>query len=220
MEKQHEVVYGIVSHLVAMEEDETLSSVKAALDSGIPPGQVIEQGLAPGLAEVGKLFEQGKYFLPDLMIAGKIMESCMVVLTPLLKNANASQTGKGRILLATVKGDIHDIGKNIVATMLVANGFEVVDLGRDVDALTIVRKAEELSVDAIGLSALLTTSMPYFREVIKILREKGVREKYPVVVGGGAVTADYANQIGANAYGTNAAAATAAFSSVIRKVNS
>jgi methylmalonyl-CoA mutase cobalamin-binding domain/chain len=145
------------------------------------------------------------------------MESAMQILRPHLEARNESIKSAGRVVIATVQGDIHDIGKNIVSAVLQANGFEVLDLGRDVPAATIVSKAEEFRADIIGMSCLLSTTLPYCRDTVRLLEEKGIREKYHVFVGGGPATPEFAHAIGAEYGGAHAEAAVDAMLRVMEK---
>jgi methylmalonyl-CoA mutase cobalamin-binding domain/chain len=158
------------------------------------------------IREIGEKFETGEVFLPDLMIAGKKMESCMAVFKPHLEVEEDGSVG-GRIVIGSVTGDIHDIGKNLVATMLSVGGFEVVDLGVGVGAMDFIKAAKKERADIIALSSLMTTTLPYQKEVLDLLRETGVRENYFVVVGGGPVTPEFATEVGADGWAENAALA-------------
>jgi methylmalonyl-CoA mutase cobalamin-binding domain/chain len=158
------------------------------------------------IREVGQKFETGEAFLPDLMIAGKKMERCMAVFRPHIEIDDESSAG-GRIVIGSVTGDIHDIGKNLVSTMLSVGGFEVVDLGVDVPAMEFIKAAKKEGADVIALSSLMTTTLPYQREVLDLLREMGLRDKYFVVIGGGPVTPEFAQDVGADGFAENAALA-------------
>jgi trimethylamine corrinoid protein len=168
--------------------------------------QVAIDAASAAIREIGEKFETGEVFLPDLMIAGKKMERAMAVFRPHLEVERQAGAG-GRIVIGTVKGDIHDIGKNLVATMLSVGGFEVIDLGVGVPAMEFVKAARKERADIIALSSLMTTTLPYQREVLDLLREMGQRDKYFVVVGGGPVTADFAVDVGADGWAENAALA-------------
>jgi methylmalonyl-CoA mutase cobalamin-binding domain/chain len=158
------------------------------------------------IREVGQKFETGEVFLPDLMIAGKKMERCMAVFRPHIEIDDESSAG-GRIVIGSVTGDIHDIGKNLVSTMLSVGGFEVVDLGVDVPAMEFIKAAKKEGADVIALSSLMTTTLPYQREVLDLLREMGLRDKYFVVIGGGPVTPEFAQDVRADGFAENAALA-------------
>lgn len=157
------------------------------------------------MQEIGDKFAAFEIFLPDLMIAGEKMKQCMDVLQPHIKAGDAK--AGGRIVLGTVSGDLHDIGKNLVATMLAVGGFDVVDVGVNVSPLDFVKAAREQQADIIALSSLMTASLPYQKEVIDLLDEMGQREKYYIIVGGGPVTPEFATDIGADGWAENAATA-------------
>jgi len=186
-----------------------------ALEAGVDPLVILNQGLMLGADEVGKRFESGEFFLPELMLAGRALKAAMEVLNPQLagKSLGSNTTSRGNVVIATIQTDIHDIGKNIVASMLTAAGFIVTDLGVDVPLKTIVDKAEEIGAQVIALSALLTTSMPYMKDLISLLIGRGLRQKYIVLVGGASVTEAWANDIGADGTARNAAQAV----SLVRK---
>jgi len=173
---------------------------------------VIENDLALAMKEVGDRFEKGTYFLTHLMLAAEAMEAATDVLTQSLAKEGAKTLEQKRekakkILIGTVKGDIHDIGKNIVALLLKANGYSVFDLGKDVAAKTFVDEAERMGAQVIALSALLTVTRPFQTEVVNLLRDRGLREKYKVIVGGGATTDEWAEEIGADGWAADASKA-------------
>ncbi len=180
--------------------------VQEALQAGESPLRILNEGLMPGADIVGKRFEEGEYFLPDLMLAGRALKAAMEILKPLLAAAAAADATlkKAKIVIATVQTDIHDIGKNIVASMLAAAGYDVIDLGVDVPLNSIIDKAEETKAEIIALSALLTTSMPYMKDLIDLLQARGLRQKYRVMVGGASVTPEWAESIGADGTGRDA----------------
>lgn len=175
-----------------------------ALASGLNPLDVIEKGCVPAIEKAGDWFARGDYFLPELVASAEAMKAAMAVLEPALREQKAERKVLGRVVLGTVQGDIHDIGKSIVGSMLSAAGFEVYDLGVDVPGETFVAKVREVGADILGLSALLTTTMPRQREVVELLAEKGLRDKVKVIVGGAPVTEDWARKCGADAYGEDA----------------
>jgi len=171
---------------------------QAALNAGLDPQIILDEGLMSGAATVGELFERGEVFLPDLILAGKALNAAVTVLKPELALRQSGRTDVGRVVIATVQTDIHDIGKNIVASMLTAAGFEVDDLGVDVPIRTIIDRAEETKADIIACSVLLTTSMPYLRDLTRLLQARNLRDKYRVIVGGASVTEEFAHDIGAD----------------------
>jgi len=182
--------------------------VQEALDEGLAPLEVLDEGLLKGAHEVGKGFESGVLFLPELMLAGRALKSAMAILTPAIQashRAGAEGSGRtGRVVLATIQTDIHDIGKNIVSSMLTASGLEVIDLGVDVPGKTIIARAIDTGAQLIAVSALLTTSLPYLRDLLDLLRDMGLRQRFRVIVGGAAVTQQFVDKIGADGTAPNA----------------
>jgi 5-methyltetrahydrofolate--homocysteine methyltransferase len=175
---------------------------QAALDAGVTAKEILDGGLVPALDEVGKKFQDGEYFFPELLVAGEATKVAMARLKPALSQGGAPTVGK--YIIGTVKGDIHDIGKNIVVMMLEGNGWEVTDLGTDVPSDKFCQTVKEGDFQIVGLSALLTTTIPRLAETIDALKESGLREKVKVMVGGVSVSQDYADKIGADAYGKDA----------------
>jgi trimethylamine corrinoid protein len=193
-----EAIESILNYDAAGAED----VAKRALAAGMAPGDVMAEGFIKGIQEIGELFESGEVFLPELMMAAQAMEAATQVCNAALAGGVAEK--KGTIVLGTVQGDAHDIGKAIVIAYLKANGYGVTDLGRDCAAEDFISKAEELNADVIGMSALLTTTMEEQRKVIKLLKEKGLDGKFKTVVGGAPCTQRWADQIGADAYAEDA----------------
>lgn len=190
-----------------IEEAEELAH--RAVEMGMDPLEAINKGYILGLDEVGKLFRAGEYFLPDLVAAGEAMKRAFAVFDPFLKNQTSEKKHKGRVVLGTVASDFHDIGKGIVGSMLVASGFEVVDLGVDVSAQKFLEAVKELNPDVLGMSALLTTTMPNQKKVIEALRDANERQRVKVIIGGAAVTRKWAEEVEADGYGEDAIAAVA-----------
>jgi 5-methyltetrahydrofolate--homocysteine methyltransferase len=180
---------------------------RRAIDADADPKEILNSGLIPGMEEVGRLYEEGSYFLPEMLAAAQAMKAGLTELRPLLAEQDVEPVG--RVALGTVQGDIHDIGKNLVGMMLEGAGFEIVDLGADVPPEVFADAAPD--VQAIGLSALLTTTMPAMEQVIVALKEAGVRDEVKVIVGGAPVTDAFAERIGADGYSPDA-------SSAVRKV--
>jgi 5-methyltetrahydrofolate--homocysteine methyltransferase/trimethylamine corrinoid protein len=182
------------------------NNVQAALESGMDPLRILNEGLMTSAAEVGKRFDQGEYFLPELMLTGRALKAAMDVLKPSLTRiySNDASQARGKIVIATIQTDIHDLGKSLVASMLMAGGFDVTDLGVDVPIKSIIDKAEEAQANVIALSCLLTTSMPYMKDLIEMLKARGLRKKYIVIVGGASVTQAWASSIGADGTAGNA----------------
>jgi corrinoid protein of di/trimethylamine methyltransferase len=194
--------------VVAMDEDETIRLAQEVLVQGIDPGQGIEAGLVDGMRRAGDLFEREEYFIPELLICSDAMYAGLRVLQPHLPRG-AIERKKGVVVLGVVEGDTHDIGKNLVKVMLETAGFEVVDLGRDVSPAVFVDRATAAGAHLIGLSTLMTTTMGAMAEVIRLLDEKQARARIKVMVGGGPVSQQFANRIGADGYAANASGAVA-----------
>jgi len=186
--------------------DETVKTAQEVIETGFDPLKAIEEGLAAGLQVIGDKFGRGEIFLPMLMISAEATKKALAILEPAVAKGKSRKT-LGKVVIGTVEGDIHDIGKSIVAAMLTANGFEVHDIGCDVPTSKFIEKVKEVNPDIIGMSALLTTTMPKMTEVINALKKEGLREKVKVMVGGAPVSAAWAEQIGADTYGEDAMAA-------------
>ena len=180
-----------------------------ALQGGVEPLRAIEGALNPGMQIVGDRYECGDYFIPDLVMAAEAMKAAMAVLEPELAARNEQRQVLGTIVIGTVEGDIHEIGKSLVATMLGAAGFDVHDLGVDVTAADFVKEVQQTQANVVGLSALLTTTMMNQEAVIEALKEAGIRDQVKVVVGGAPASLDWANTIGADGYAENANEAVA-----------
>ena len=188
--------------IVDADREAAMQIAKDALAAGIEPGVIMQQGFVAGIGQVGELFESGELFLPELMMSAQAMEGAMSVTNAALGEGAAAS--RGRMVIGTVQGDVHDIGKAIVIAYLKANGYEVLDLGRDVPLATFLAKAAETGAQVIGMSALLTTTMEEQKKLIARLVESGEREKYKVVVGGAPATQRWADRIGADAYAEDA----------------
>ena len=177
---------------------------REALQAHIDPLDALELGLSKGMSVVGDRFECGDAYLPELLMAADNFNAAMEILKPEIEAQGKGIARRGTVVIATIKGDLHNIGKNIVATILDTRGFSVVDLGIDIPSLEIIQGADKAKADIIALSCLMTTTMPYQREVITALTELNLRDKYFVIVGGGPVTQDWADEIGADGYAPNA----------------
>jgi 5-methyltetrahydrofolate--homocysteine methyltransferase len=189
------------------EAEAARAETQQQLDAGIPAETILNEALVAAMKEVGRRFESGEYFLPEMLVSAQAMKASLVLLRPVLTERKVAW--KGRVVLGTVQGDLHDIGKNLVAMMLEGAGFEVLDLGVDVPPEKFVQAAADAQV--VGLSALLTTTMPAMSQVIRALTAAGVRERVKVVIGGAPVTQAFADEVGADGYSPDA-------SSTVRKV--
>ncbi len=173
-----------------------------ALGEGVAPGEIISTYLIPAMAEVGERFERNEYYVPELLIAARAMQGALAILKPLLADTDLKPTG--RVIIGTVKGDLHDIGKNLVSMMLQGAGFEIMDLGTDVPPAKFVEAVKQSQTQVVALSALLTTTMPSMKTTIEALKEAGLREQVVVIIGGAPVTQRYAEEIGADGYAPDA----------------
>ncbi len=196
-----------------IEEGEALA--RQALEAGFDPLECIESGFVAGINKVGALYEEGDMFLPELVAAGEVMKEALAVLEPELLKSKQSRTILGKVIIGSVAHDIHDIGKDIVASMLTASGFEVHNLGIDVPCDTFVARVRELKPDILGMSALLTTTMPEQRNVIEILEEEGLRKGVKVMVGGAPVNKEWAEAIGADGFAEDAVEAVKVAKSLV-----
>jgi corrinoid protein of di/trimethylamine methyltransferase len=191
------------------DQELTVSLTKQALDQSVNPLEIIKQGLTPGIDVVGEKFSCGEYFLPHLVMAGNTFKAALALLEPALKAGGLARQVSGTVVLGTVAGDIHEIGKSLVGTMLLANGFVVHDLGVDVPTSKFIAAVSETGANLVGLSALLTTTMGIQRKVVQELTEAGLRDQVKVMVGGAPVSMQWAQEIGADGYAEDAVGAVA-----------
>jgi len=196
---------------------ETEKLTQELLDAGVTPDEVLNKGLILGMDEVGRRFRNNEFYVPEVLIAARAMKAGMKILRPKLVESGVKPMAK--IVLGTVKGDLHDIGKNLVGMMLEGSGFEVIDLGVDVSAEKFMESAKVHNAEAIGMSALLTTTMVNMADTIKILNEKGIRDSVKVIIGGAPVTQSYADEIGADGYSPDAASAVDLLKEVLQLNN-
>jgi trimethylamine corrinoid protein len=194
--------------LIAGDKSGLEQGVADALKEGVTPSDIIEKGMSPGMKEVGERFARYEIYLPEMMMAAEAWEGAMQILEPKLLESGSELKKTGRVVIGTVKGDIHSIGKNIVGALLKMSGFEVFDLGVDVNASAFVTKAEEVGADIIAASALMSTTIPQQKSIIEHLEARGARGKYCVLVGGGSTSQEWADNIGADGYGRTAGDAT------------
>ncbi len=200
-----DILARIASNLYDGADQEVAELVQEALDQGMAPGEILQDGLIAGMDEVGRDFKAGDLFVPEVLIAARAMRGGMNVLRPLLADSDALSAGK--YLIGTVKGDLHDIGKNLVRMMVEGAGFETIDLGTDVGPEAFVEAVREHQPQLVGMSALLTTTMVQMKATMEALEEAGLRESVKIMVGGAPVTDVYAREIGADAYAPDAASA-------------
>ena len=202
---KQEIMEGLKQAVLDFEPDEAVEMAKKAIDNGIDPVEAIKKGVGKALSIVGKKYEEGELFIIHLAAAGEAGSRAInEVLKPEIEARGEKAPSRGKIVIGTVSGDIHEIGKTIVSAMLLANGFEVIDLGKDVPVDTFVDKVRDESPHILGLSALLSTTIPVQRDVIEALKKEGLRDRVKVMVGGAPVTEEWAKEIGADAYGTDA----------------
>jgi len=200
-----EIIESIKEGVLQGDREKTVEFVENAINAGISAEKILKKGMMPAMAEAGRLFEEGEYFVPELLVAARAMQGGMDLLKPLLVVEDVEPVGK--VVLGTVKGDLHDIGKNLVAMMLKGAGFEVTDLGTDVDAEKFVEAVKSSGAHVIGMSALLTTTMVNMPVTIEALKTAGLRDKVRVIVGGAPITQAYAEQIGADGFAPDASQA-------------
>ncbi len=190
------------------------SAAQAALDAGLDPGLILSDGMIAAMKEVGRRFEDGDYFVPEMLISARAMQACLILLKPHLQSGNVKSAGK--VAIGTVKGDLHDIGKNLVALMLEGAGFEVIDLGTDAAPDVFVKAAQE-GAQLIGMSALLTTTMNSMDMTIQSLKNAGLRDNVKIIVGGAPVTQEFAAKIGADGFAPDASRAVTLAQSLLEK---
>ena len=196
-------LYEEISNLVITANMEGVKkAVRQALAQGIPAKDVLDKGLLPGMDVVGKRFKTGEMFMPEVIFSAKTMHAAMEILKPSLTEGDTHSTGS--VIIGTVEGDLHDIGKNLVAMMMEGAGFKVINLGTNVKAQTFLNAVKEHKPNILGMSALLTTTMPKMKETIEVLKEAGLRDQVKVMLGGAPVTQSFVNQVGADGFGMNA----------------
>jgi len=201
---QHELLDHLKKAMVALDKEEVVSKTAISLEQEVSPLKIIQNGLMPGLNEIGELFENEEIFLPELMKSAQVFQSAMELLRPKIEEQGRTVEKKGTIVIGTVKGDMHYIGKDIVKLLMETAGFEVHDLGVDVDPFAFIVKADEVNANIIALSALLTTTLVGQKDLLEALEGQAKRNKFKVIVGGGAVTQAWSDEIGADGYAENA----------------
>lgn len=193
---------GLTDAIVAGNLNDAVSLSKQALDAGVDPKTIISDYLIKGMEIIGARFGEGKAFVPNLLMSARAMKGCLDLLKPMMQGDNSISCGK--VVIGTVKGDLHDIGKNLVASMFEGSGFEVINLGINVDADKFVKAVVDNDADILTLSALLTTTMGYMRDVIKAVEDAGIRDKVKIMVGGAPLNEAFAKEIGADVYTADA----------------
>jgi 5-methyltetrahydrofolate--homocysteine methyltransferase len=209
-----ELIQKIYDGILEGQQKSVVANVTAAIEAKLDPQTILNDGMVSAMAEVGRLFEEGEYFVPEMLISARAMQSGLAVLKPQLVQANVQSSG--RVAVGTVKGDLHDIGKNLVAMMLEGAAFEIVDLGSDVTPEKFVEAVRSKGAQIVAMSALLTTTMPNMKATIEALKEAGVRDQVKVMVGGAPLTQQYADEIGADGYSPDASRAVALARSLMK----
>jgi|TARA_Y100000310_G_scaffold50625_1_gene46610 corrinoid protein of di/trimethylamine methyltransferase len=207
----------LVEAVKAGEEEDAVTYIKAVIEEGHEVVNIVAS-LTDGMREVGDAFGKMELFLPEMIMAADAMTAAMDELKPLIEASAADMAAKGTVVIGTVEGDVHVIGKEIVVRMLRANGFEVHDLGYNVNTLDFIKKAKEVKADIIGASALMSTTMPNQRELVKLLTEMGCRDDYHVIIGGAPVTQPWVEEIGADSWGENAAKSIEILEGIAEKI--
>jgi 5-methyltetrahydrofolate--homocysteine methyltransferase len=210
-----ETLQQIFAAVLEGDADMVKTNILAALDEQLDPTAILNQGMIAAMSEVGRRFEAGDFYVPEMLISARAMQAGMALLKPHLQKGE--NTSRGKVVIGTVKGDLHDIGKNLVALMLEGAGFEIKDLGTDVAAEDFVAALQTESADILALSALLTTTMPSMKLTIEAVRAAGLRDQVKIMVGGAPVTEAYARQIGADGYSPDASRAAALARSLVQK---
>lgn len=202
-----EIIDAMYNAILGYKKAEAEAMAQEAISAEIDLTQLISEGMSPAMGAIGDKFQKGEAYLPELQMAGNVFESAMKLIQPKLLESGTAMEPKGCVVIGTVKGDLHSIGKDLVTAMLKTSGFEVVNLGIDIPTLTFLEEAEKVNAQVIALSALLTTTMSVQREVVTALADRGLRQKFKVIIGGAPVDQKWADEIGADGYGANAAEA-------------
>lgn len=208
------IIQSIQENVINGQKAEVESGVRQALEAKIPADEILNNGLIAAMKEVGARFEAGDFFVPEMLVAARAMQAGLAILKPLLMSSGIQSSGK--VVIGTVKGDLHDIGKNLVAMMLEGAGFEIIDLGTDVSPEKFVNTIQETNASLLGMSALLTTTMGNMKVVINALKEAGLREQVKVIVGGAPVTEKFASDIGADGFAPDASRAVTLAKSLLQ----
>lgn len=217
MAEQEKMITELSSALKNGQTDQAKQMTQKALEQGMDPLAIIEEILVPALTEIGEKFQKFEIFLPELMMAGEAAEAITAIVEKATLDAGQPSLNKGTVILGQVEGDMHDIGRNIVGTLLKSHGFKVVDMGRDVPASAFLDAAEKEEADIIALSALMTTTLPAQKRTISLFSEVRKREEFFIVVGGGAVSEEWAKEIGSDGYSADAAGAVELCKTLMKK---
>lgn len=210
-----EILEKLKQSIIDMENEQVIAITKKALEQGISPEKMLYEALTPAMDIVGQNFENGEIFIPEMLMSAQAMKGALDILNPILSKSGVASQGK--VVIGTVAGDIHNIGQEIVAMMLVGAGFEVVNLGIDVPNEKFVEKAKEIGADVVGMSAFLSTTGLRYADVIEELKKAGLRDKVKVIIGGAAASDKYAETIGADGFGANASTAVKLVKSLLKK---
>jgi len=209
-----EKIKNVYDAVLAGEADAVKENIQISLDAGLDPNLILNEGMIGAMREVGQRFEAGDFFVPEMLISARAMQGGMALLKPHLQKGGVQSSGK--VVIGTVKGDLHDIGKNLVALMLEGAGFEIKDLGTDVAAEDFIAAIKSEKPDILALSALLTTTMPSMKQTIEAVQEAGLRDQVKVIIGGAPVTEDYSRQIGADGFSPDASRAVGLAESLVK----
>ena len=217
MTKEAEILQNLSDAVLNFDSDAAIDAAKASVEAKISPVKAIEEGLAKGPRMVGDKFEAGELWLPHLVLGADALEAAVKVLEGHMAMEDLESTSRGTIVIGTVEGDIHDLGLRIVASMLRANGFRVYDIGCDARTLNFIEKAKEVNADIVAASSLMTTTMPFMKDLIEALETAGIRDQYKIMVGGGPVSEEWAKAIGVDGYGKDAAEAVRVARELVKK---
>jgi 5-methyltetrahydrofolate--homocysteine methyltransferase len=209
-----EKIKSVYDAVLAGEADAVKKNIQISLDAGLDPNLILNEGMIGAMREVGQRFEAGDFFVPEMLISARAMQGGMALLKPHLQQGDVQSSGK--VVIGTVKGDLHDIGKNLVALMLEGAGFEIKDLGTDVAAEDFIAAIKSENPDILALSALLTTTMPSMKQTIEAVKEAGLRDQVKIIIGGAPVTEDYSRQIGADGFSPDASRAVGLAESLLK----
>ena len=215
--KEQEILKRLSDAVLQFDSEAAADAARASVAAKMNPVRAIEEGLAVGLRVIGDKFEAGELWLPHLILGAEAMEAAIKVLEEHMPRGALESTSRGTVVIGTVEGDIHDLGLRIVASMLRANGFKVYDLGCNARSLDLIQKAKEVDADIIAASSLMTTTMPFMRDLVEALESAGLRDRFKVLVGGGPVSKEWAKAIGADGYGKDASEAVKAAKQLVQK---